>query len=78
MNDVERFQALKTKVDNYNAKVIENEVKLKNAQEELTKLQADLKELGYNSVEEAKQAYEKLEKEVATSLDEMEAKLNAI
>ena len=78
MNDVERFQALKTKVDNYNAKVIENEVKLKNAQEELTKLQADLKELGYNSVEEAKQAYEKLEKEVATSLDEMEAKLNDI
>ena len=78
MNDVERFQELKTKVDAYNAKVIENEVKLKNAQEELTKLQADLKELGYNSVEEAKQAYEKLEKEVATSLDEMEAKLNAI
>lgn len=78
MNDVERFQALKTKVDNYNAKVIENEVKLKNAQEELTKLQADLKELGYNSVEEAQAAYEKLEKEVATSLDEMEAKLNDI
>ena len=78
MNDVERFQELKTKVDAYNAKVIENEVKLKNAQEELTKLQADLKELGYNSVEEAQAAYEKLEKEVATSLDEMEAKLNAI
>lgn len=78
MNDVERFQQLKTKVDNYNAKVIENEVKLKNAQEEVTKLTEDLKELGYNSVDEAKQAYEKLEKEVANSLDEMEAKLNAI
>lgn len=78
MNEVERFQELKTKVDNYNAKVIENEVKLKNAQEELTKLQADLKELGYNSIEEAQAAYEKLEKEVVTSLDEMEAKLNDI
>ena len=78
MNDLERFQALKTKVDTYNAKMIENEVKLKNAQEELDKLNEDLKALGYNTVEEAQQAYEKLEQEVKTSLDDMEAKLNAI
>ena len=78
MNELERFQALKTKVDTYNAKMIENEVKLKNAQEELDKLNEDLKALGYNTVEEAQAAYEKLEQEVKTSLDDMEAKLNAI
>ena len=78
MNDVERFQQLKTKVDAYNASVIENEVKKKNAEEELAKLNEDLKVLGYNSIDEAKEAYAKLEAEVKTSLDDMEAKLNAI
>lgn len=78
MNDVERFQQLKTKVDTYNAKVIENEVKAKNAQEELDKLYEDLKVLGYSSLDEAKQAYQELETQVKTQLDEMEAKLNAI
>lgn len=78
MNDVERFQQLKTKVDAYNAKVIENEVKAKNAQEELDKLYEDLKVLGYSSLDEAKQAYQELETQVKTQLDEMEAKLNAI
>lgn len=78
MNDVERFQMLKTKVDNYNAKVIENEVKLKNAQEELAKLTEDLKTMGYSSIDEAKEAYVKLEAEVKTKLDDMEAKLNEI
>ena len=38
----------------------------------------DLKALGYNSLEEATKACEKLETEVKTSLDDMEAKLNAI
>lgn len=77
-NELERFQTLKQKVDSYNASVIENEVKQKNAQEELTKLTEDLKTLGYNSIEEAQVAYETLEKEVVSQLDEMEAKLNAI
>lgn len=78
MNDVERFQQLKNKIDAYNASVIENEVKKKNAEEELAKLNEDLKTLGYNSIDEAKEAYVKLEAEVKTSLDDMEAKLNAI
>lgn len=78
MNEVERFQELKSKVDSYNAKMIENEVKQKNAQEELDKLQEDLKTLGYNSLEEAQKAYDELEKEVVKSLDDMEAKLNGI
>lgn len=78
MNDVERFQSLKEKVDSYNAKMIENEVKQKNAQEELDKLNEDLKALGYNSLDDAKAAYEKLAVEVKASLDDMEAKLNAI
>ena len=43
MNEVERFQQLKSKVDAYNASVIENEVKKKNAEDELAKLQEDLK-----------------------------------
>ena len=77
-DEVTRFQAIKQKVDEYNAKVIENEVKQKNAEEELTKLMEDLKTLGYNSVEEAQQAYDKLQAEVTKQLDEMEAKLNAI
>lgn len=78
MNDVERFQTLKSKIDSYNASVIEKEVKKKNAEEELNKLLEDLKVLGYNTVEEAQQAYVTLENTVKTSLDEMEAKLNAI
>ena len=77
-NDVERFQTLKSKIDSYNASVIEKEVKKKNAEEELNKLLEDLKVLGYNTVEEAQQAYVTLENTVKTSLDEMEAKLNAI
>lgn len=78
MNEVERFQQLKTKVDSYNASIIEAEVKKKNAEEELNKLLSDLKTLGYNTLEEAQQAYNELEVKVKTSLDEMEAKLNAI
>lgn len=78
MNDLERFQTLKNKVDSYNQSIIEAEVKKKNAEEELNKLLEDLKTLGYNSVEEAQAACSKLEEEVKTSLDEMEAKLNAI
>lgn len=78
MNDVERFQELKNKVDSYNSLVIEKEVKKKNAEEELNKLLEDLKNLGYNSLEEAQVAQSKLENEVKTALDEMEAKLNAI
>lgn len=78
MNEVERFQKLKQQVDSYNASIIENEIKQKNAQEELNKLNEDLKTLGYNSLDEAKEAYVKLEAEVKTALDDMEAKLNAI
>ena len=78
MNDVERFQQLKNKIDSYNASVIEKEVKKKNAEEELNKLLEDLKVLGYNSVEEAQTAYVEMETKVKTSLDEMEAKLNGI
>lgn len=78
MTELERYQQLKSKVDTYNAKVIELEVKQKNAQEEHDKLLEDLKALGYNTVDEAKAAYEKLEKEVATELDDLEAKLNEI
>lgn len=78
LNEVERFQKLKEKVDEYNAKIIENEVKKKNAEEELQKLQEDLKTLGYNSIDEANKAYQKLQEEVRTTLDDMEAKLNAI
>lgn len=78
MNEVERFQQLKTKVDSYNASIIEAEVKKKNAEEELNKLLSDLKTLGYNTLEEAQNAYNELEVKVKTSLDEMEAKLNAI
>lgn len=78
MNEVERFQQLKTKVDSYNSSIIEAEIKKKNAEEELTKLLSDLKTLGYNTLEEAQQAYSELEVKVKTSLDEMEAKLNEI
>lgn len=78
MNEVERFQQLKTKVDSYNASIIEAEVKKKNAEEELNKLLSDLKTLGYNTLEEAQNAYNELEVKVKTSLDEMEDKLNAI
>lgn len=78
MNEVERFQQLKSKVDAYNASVIENEVKKKNAEDELAKLQEDLKTLGYNTVDEATVACKELENKVKTSLDDMEAKLNAI
>lgn len=78
MSEVERFQQLKTKVDSYNASIIEAEVKKKNAEEEMNKLLSDLQTLGYNSVEEAQNAYNELENKVKTSLDEMEAKLNAI
>lgn len=78
MNEVERFQQLKSKVDSYNASIIEAEVKKKNAEEELNKLLSDLKTLGYNTLEEAQKAYDELEVKVKTSLDEMEAKLNAI
>ena len=38
----------------------------------------DAKTLGYNTLEEAQNAYNELEVKVKTSLDEMEAKLNAI
>lgn len=78
MHEVERFQQLKTKVDSYNSSIIEAEIKKKNAEEELTKLLSDLKTLGYNTLEEAQQAYSELEVKVKTSLDEMEAKLNEI
>ena len=78
MNDLERFQQLKQKVDEYNANVIELEVKKKNAEEELSKLTEDLKTLGYNSIEEAQQSYQTLVTEVNTAITEMEAKLNAI
>lgn len=78
MSEVERFQQLKTKVDSYNASIIEAEVKKKNAEEEMNKLLSDLQTLGYNSIEEAQNAYNELENKVKTSLDEMEAKLNAI
>lgn len=78
MDDVKRFQELKNKVDSYNASIIENEVKKKNAEEELQKLTEDLKTLGYSNIDEAKEAYVKLEAEVKASLDDMEAKLNAI
>ena len=77
-DELTRFQNIKSKVDEYNAKIIENEVKQKNAEEELTKLQEDLRTLGYNSLEEAQAAFVKLEAEVKTTLDEMEAKLNGI
>lgn len=78
MNDLERFQTLKNKVDSYNQSIIEAEVKKKNAEEELSKLMEDLKTMGYNSLEEAQTACDKLEAEVKAGLDDMEAKLNAI
>ena len=78
MNEVERFQTLKQKVDSYNQSIIEAEVKKKNAEEELQKLLEDLKAMGYNTVEEATAELDRLQKEVTTALDEMEEKLNAI
>ena len=78
MNDLERFQQLKQKVDEYNANVIELEVKKKNAEEELSKLTEDLKTLRYNYIDEAQQSYQTLVTEVNTAITEMEAKLNAI
>lgn len=78
MNDLERFQTLKNKVDSYNQSIIEAEVKKKNAEEELSKMMEDLKTMGYNSLEEAQTACDKLEAEVKAGLDDMEAKLNAI
>lgn len=78
MNEVERFQTLKQKVDSYNQSIIEAEVKKKNAEEELQKLLEDLKAMGYNTVEEATTELDRLQKEVTTALDEMEEKLNAI
>lgn len=78
MNEVERFQTLKQKVDSYNQSIIEAEVKKKNAEEELQKLLEDLKAMGYSTVEEATTELDRLQKEVTTALDEMEEKLNAI
>lgn len=78
MNEVERFQTLKQKVDSYNQSIIEAEVKKKNAEEELQKLLEDLKAMGYNTVEEATTELDRLQKEVTIALDEMEEKLNAI
>lgn len=78
MSEAERYQQIKSKVDSYNARVIELEVKQKNAQEELDKCNEDLKVMGYNNVDEARLAYSKLEEEVKTELDSLEAKLNEI
>ena len=78
MNELERFQDLKSKVDSYNQSIIEAEVKKKNAEEELNKLMEDLKTMGYNTLEEAITDVKKLEAEVKTALDDMEAKLNGI
>lgn len=78
MNELERFQDLKSKVDSYNQSIIEAEVKKKNAEEELNKLMEDLKTMGYNTLEEAITDVKKLEAEVKTALDDMEEKLNGI
>ena len=78
MNELERFQDLKSKVDSYNQSIIEAEVKKKNAEEELNKLMEDLKTMGYNTLDEAITDVKKLEAEVKTALDDMEAKLNGI
>jgi uncharacterized coiled-coil DUF342 family protein len=78
MTDLERFQSIKEKVDSYNIKVVEKEAKVTTLKEELTKLEEDMKTLGYNSLEEMQADYDKLHKEVTENLDSMEAGLNAI
>ena len=78
MTDLERFQSIKEKVDSYNIKVVEKEAKVTTLKEELTKLEEDMKTLGYNSLEEMQTDYDKLHKEVTENLDSMEAGLNAI
>lgn len=78
MNELERFNNLKQKIDVYNAQVIELEVKKKNAQEEYDKLLSDLKQLGYSSLEEATQSLQVMQEDIDRQLNEMEEKLKEV
>ena len=75
---VTRVQVLLNRVESLKVKKIEDETKLKRFEEDLKECENNLKELGYNTVEEATLAMQNLEAtltkecaEIETILDEL-------
>lgn len=69
-NTIERFNELKQREQRLTIKKVELETNKKNLQEKYDDTMAKVKELGFNSEEELKAAYEKESPEIKKQLDE--------
>ena len=77
-NTVERFNELKQREQRLTIKKVELETNKKNLQEKYDDTMSKVKELGFNSEEELKEAYEKEYPEIRKQLDEAFALLDEI
>lgn len=75
---VTRVQVLLNKVESLKVKKIEDETKVKRFEEDLKECENNLKELGYNSVEEATLAMSSLETTLAKECSEIETILSGL
>lgn len=69
-NTIERFNELKQREQRLTIKKVELETNKKNLQEKYDDTMTKVKELGFNSEEELKAAYEKESPEIKKQLDE--------
>ena len=75
---VTRVQVLLNRVESLKVKKIEDETKVKRFEEDLKECENNLKELGYNTVEEATLAMQNLEATLAKECAEIETILNEL
>lgn len=73
-----RFNTVKQKIEENDKQIIEKELKLKQLKEEEESLLSDLQKLGYSNLDEAKQAYATMSKELEDKLSDLEQKLSQI
>lgn len=70
-----RVQSITSKIEKLKVKKIEDETNIKRYTEDLAACEGSLKELGYNSIEEAKAALEALEKNLKQECADLETQL---
>lgn len=73
-----RVQNILSKVEQLKVKKIEDETNAKRYKEDMDEILAKLKELGYNSIDEAKEAIKNLEETLAKECEDIEKQLEQV
>ncbi len=73
-----RVQNILSKVEQLKVKKIEDETNAKRYKEDMDEILAKLKELGYNSIDEAKEAIKNLEETLTKECEDIEKQLEQV